>query len=67
MSDDADRAGDNNEVLLPLLINQARQGEYGDSLGFCLDCGDEIPEKRLIAQPGCIRCVDCLEAKGRRR
>lgn len=25
----------------------------------CIDCGDEIPEARRKAVPGCIRCVEC--------
>lgn len=25
----------------------------------CLDCGEEIPEKRRQAQPGCRRCIEC--------
>lgn len=25
----------------------------------CLDCGDEIPEARRKAQPGCHRCIEC--------
>ncbi|MGE0100844.1 MAG: TraR/DksA family transcriptional regulator [Blastocatellales bacterium] len=30
-------------------------GEYG----FCADCGEKIPEKRLLAVPEAIRCVTC--------
>lgn len=25
----------------------------------CIDCGEEIPEKRRAAIPGCTRCIDC--------
>ena len=25
----------------------------------CIDCGDEIPEKRRKAIPGCPRCINC--------
>jgi len=27
----------------------------------CIECGDEIPEARRQAQPGCRRCVPCQE------
>ena len=33
----------------------------------CDDCGDEIPEARRLAVPGCRLCVDCqglAEARG---
>jgi phage/conjugal plasmid C-4 type zinc finger TraR family protein len=26
---------------------------------LCIDCGEEIPEARRRAVPGCRRCVDC--------
>ena len=25
----------------------------------CEDCGEPIPERRLAAAPGCIRCIAC--------
>ena len=28
----------------------------------CEDCGEQIPEARLAAVPGCIRCVICQTA-----
>lgn len=28
----------------------------------CIDCGEEIPEARRRAQPGCCRCVECQAA-----
>ncbi|GAV23749.1 TraR/DksA C4-type zinc finger protein [Carboxydothermus pertinax] len=31
------------------------QGKYG----VCIDCGQKIPEERLLANPVAIRCVDC--------
>ena len=31
------------------------QGEYG----YCIDCGEEIAEKRLQFDPGVPQCVDC--------
>lgn len=31
----------------------------------CEDCGEPIPEARLKAAPGCIRCIDCQRAHER--
>ncbi len=29
--------------------------------GECIDCGENIPEARIKAVPGCERCVVCQE------
>ena len=31
----------------------------GESERWCLECGEEIPEKRRTALPGVKRCVQC--------
>ena len=46
-----------DEALLRL-----NSGEYG----ICVECGDDIPEKRLLAYPFALRCVDCQEEVERR-
>ncbi len=33
----------------------------------CLDCGGEIPKKRLALVPGARRCVKCAESFERKR
>jgi DnaK suppressor protein len=33
------------------------------SYGYCEDCGEEIPEKRLLANPHFQSCVGCAEDK----
>ena len=33
----------------------------GESLKYCLDCGDEIPAKRREVVRGCRYCVVCQE------
>ena len=30
-------------------------GEYG----YCLKCGDDIAEKRLVFDPGALNCINC--------
>ncbi|HBA26478.1 MAG TPA: hypothetical protein DCY98_03645 [Nitrospinae bacterium] len=45
-------------------IERIESGEYGS----CIECGEEIPEKRLELIPHAKWCVDCkekLESKGK--
>lgn len=35
----------------------------GDEYGYCLTCGDEIPEKRLELDPTVAVCVDCAQQR----
>ena len=44
-------------------VNLALLRLEGGSYGNCLNCGDEIPEVRLLALPFAVRCKDCEEAK----
>jgi DnaK suppressor protein len=43
-------------------INQALSRLDEGAYGYCLECGEEIPERRLRAPPFAIRCKDCEEA-----
>jgi DnaK suppressor protein len=43
-------------------INQALSLLDEGAYGYCLECGEEIPERRLRALPFAIRCKDCEEA-----
>ena len=43
-------------------INQALSRLDEGAYGHCLECGEEIPERRLRALPFAIRCKDCEEA-----
>ena len=31
-----------------------------DEFGYCMECGDEIEEARLLANPAVLKCVCCL-------
>jgi DnaK suppressor protein len=42
-------------------LARIEEGTYGT----CADCGDEIPEKRLLAIPQAHLCVPCQERKER--
>ena len=33
----------------------------GEAATECEDCGDEIPESRRQAAPGCTRCISCQQ------
>lgn len=53
-------------------INDALQKIAANTYGLCEDCGENIPEKRLLANPHFLTCVACaedreLEEKQRKR
>ena len=41
------------------LANQLSKRSLKASRTNCLDCGEDIPEARRKAVPGCMRCVAC--------
>lgn len=45
-------------VAIKNALLRLEEGEYG----YCEDCGDEIPEKRLELTPTAIRCVSCAKS-----
>jgi len=50
-------------------IEQAIQRMAEGSYGTCIDCGEDIPRERLLAQPMAIRCASCQDRaeRGQRR
>ena len=40
-------------------LEYALQRINGPEFGFCIDCGEEIPQARLLAMPETARCVHC--------
>lgn len=42
-------------------INAALKRLDGDEYGECLECGEEIPEKRLDIDPAAALCVKCAK------
>lgn len=40
---------------------QAGKVPLGESLRFCAECEEEIPEARRLARPGVKLCIDCQE------
>ena len=59
--DEVDQANAHNEDFRAFVLQQhERRREPGDYTGInCIECGEEIPEGRRHAQPGCRRCIDC--------
>ncbi len=61
MGDEMDRAQGINEDFQAFALDQnLRNREPAIYTGTnCVDCGEEIPEERRKAKPGCRRCLDC--------
>ena len=64
------RIRDRERVLIRKIkdaLQRIEDGEYG----FCVVCGNDIAEKRLIARPVATHCIDCKteaeQLEGRRR
>jgi len=43
------------------LIDAALRRIDGGEYGYCVSCGDDIPEKRLAFDLAAARCVDCAQ------
>lgn len=48
-------------------IEQAQQRMAEGRYGICIDCGEEIPRERLLAQAMAIRCAACQDIVESRR
>ena len=42
-------------------LQAALQRLKEDEFGYCMECGDEIEEARLLANPVVLKCVACLK------
>ena len=60
MGDAIDSAQERDEFFRELALAE-HQGQpcTGESRTNCAGCGEEIPEKRRLAVPGCTHCVKC--------
>jgi len=56
--DEVDVAWNFTEAFLKAAINKTKQSQRR-SRETCLECGEEIPEARRDAVPGCELCVTC--------
>ena len=46
--------------VIPLALSRIDTGSYGT----CIDCGEEIPHKRLELIPAALYCVACATVRG---
>lgn len=42
---------------------KAAKSPVGESLRFCAECEEEIPEARRAALPGVKLCIDCMQER----
>ncbi len=42
---------------------KARKTPVGESLAFCAECEEPIPEARRVALPGVKLCIDCVRER----
>lgn len=42
---------------------KAQKTPVGESLKFCAECEEEIPEARREALPGVKLCIDCMQER----
>lgn len=65
-----DQANELAELCLEMTIQKMRINHNTVSATHCLNCGDEIPQRRREAVAGCQRCADCqdeFEKRGKHR
>lgn len=64
MVDFADLASLASEVFLADVLakrERERMSAPAESAMECEECGEQIPEARRQAVPGCTRCIECQE------
>lgn len=72
MADEIDRAREREQEHLDLAFKRfhaSRTKEYNTDI-YCVDCGEEISEKRRAFNPGCLRCTQCqdeVETRNKRK
>ena len=47
------------KVVLQAALKRIDEGEFG----FCDDCGDEIGQSRLMANPAITKCISCIRGE----
>jgi RNA polymerase-binding transcription factor DksA len=56
---DLDAAAIDRDVVELRAVEAARERLKAGTYGVCLDCGNAIPWRRMLAQPAALRCVTC--------
>ena len=52
-----------NEARELARIDAALERMRGGDFGICIECGEEIEDKRLLALPTAARCLSCQEGR----
>lgn len=52
------RIRDRERILIHKIKEALQRIDDGD-YGYCVSCGNEIAEKRLLARPVATHCIDC--------
>jgi len=63
MADALDKASEYAAMGVAGRISEIRAAARAEGEGeiYCEDCGEEIPEARRRAAPGCSRCISCQQ------
>lgn len=70
MADFADDASAVEELQREAALSAHRINRDAVSATNCVECGEELPEARRKAYPGCTMCVDCqgeMELRNKQR
>ncbi len=59
MAIEAKRRRENKIKAVGAAFERIKAGEFG----FCLDCGEEIAEKRLEFDPTVLLCIECAKRR----
>ncbi len=57
------KASESQRAQQIVRINAALARIDSDDFGYCLDCGEEIAEKRLSVDPATPLCIDCASGR----
>ncbi len=70
MTEIIDQASALEEMMREHAIQAHRINRDAVSATNCVECGEELPEARRKAYPGCTMCVDCqgeMELRNKQR
>ncbi|ELP0658146.1 TraR/DksA family transcriptional regulator [Enterobacter hormaechei] len=70
MADIIDTAAEIEELQRNAALSAHRVNRNAVSAEYCAECGEDIPEARRAAVPGCKTCAECqgvIELKNKQR
>ncbi|HDT1605140.1 TPA: TraR/DksA family transcriptional regulator [Enterobacter sichuanensis] len=63
MADIIDTAAEIEELQRNAALSAHRVNRNAVSAEYCAECGEDIPEARRAAVPGCQTCAECQSIK----